>query len=220
MKDVKEIKETISKYGSQTLSQSELLLLLLGRNGCKKLERFNSSDDLFHSGMPVYKRLATMSVGTLMYYGFTEIEALRLNAAFELAKRLVSADSTKLQSISSPEDGVSILMPLLRYETHEKFVIVLLNSKNNVLGIRVISEGSLNSSVVHPREVFHEAIVNHAASIICAHNHPSGDPTPSNEDLSLTNTLAESSKFIGIPVIDHIVIGDSIYFSFKEHGYL
>ena len=220
MKNVQEIKESISKYGSQTLSQSELLLLILGQNGCKKLERFNSSDDLFCTNMPLYKRLATMSVGTLKYYGFTETEALRLNAAFELAKRLAFADATKLQNIGSPEDAASILVPLLRYETHEKFVVVLLNSKNNVLGIKVISEGSLNSSVVHPREVFHEAIVNHAAAIICAHNHPSGDPTPSNEDLSLTNTLAAASKFIGICVTDHIVVGDSTYFSFKEHGNL
>ena len=220
MKNVQEIKESISKYGSHTLSQSELLLLLLGQSGCKKLEQFNSSGDLFCTNAPLYKRLATMSVGTLRYYGFTETEALRLNAAFELGKRLAFADATKLQKISSPEDAASMLVPLLRYENHEKFLIVLLNSKNNVMGIKLISEGSLNSSIVHPREVFNEAIVNHAAAIICAHNHPSGDPTPSNEDITLTNTLAEASKFIGISVTDHIVIGDSIYFSFKEHGYL
>ena len=95
-----------------------------------------------------------------------------------------------------------------------------INSKNKVLQIEQISEGSLNSSVVHPREVFMPAVLHHAAAILAAHNHPSGDPTPSKEDKDLTKTLAEAGKYMGIPVLDHIIIGDASYFSFKEHSYL
>lgn len=221
MKNSKEIKEAVLTYGAKSLSLTELVLFIAGQNCYKKLERINSSDNnMPNTGIPLYKRLATMSVAALQHYGFTETEALRINTAFELAKRLSFAAGATLQSIGSPEDAASILLPILSYENQEKFLTILLNSKNNVLGIKLISKGSLNSSVVHPREVFYEAIINHSASIICAHNHPSGDPTPSKEDLNLTSTLAEAGKFIGIPVTDHIVIGGSAYFSFKERGYL
>ena len=99
-------------------------------------------------------------------------------------------------------------------------MVVLLNSKNKVLQIEQISEGSLNSSVVHPREVFTPAVLHHAAAILAAHNHPSGDPTPSKEDKALTETLAQAGKYMGIPVLDHLIIGDAAYYSFKEHSYL
>jgi DNA repair protein RadC len=161
-----------------------------------------------------------MSVAELEFNGFSNSEAIRINAALELGKRSVMADKTDMPSITSPEDCVGLLMPLLRYETHEKFVVIILNAKNKVLGIRQISEGSLSSAVVHPREVFQKAIMNHAAAIICAHNHPSGDPTPSKEDKDLTSTLAATGKILGIPVLDHVVVGDGLYYSFKEHSNL
>ena len=220
MKKITEIRETLSKYGAEVLTTEELLVMLLGRTGKDKLQRLNDKQDLVVDNRPLYKRLATMSVAELEFNGFSNSEAIRINAALELGKRSVMADKTDMQSITSPEDCVGLLMPLLRYETHEKFVVIILNAKNKVLAIRQISEGSLSSAVVHPREVFQKAIMNHAAAIICAHNHPSGDPTPSKEDKDLTSTLAATGKILGIPVLDHVVVSDGLYYSFKEHSNL
>ena len=109
-------------------------------------------------------------------------------------------------------------MGRLRYETHECFVVVLLNTKNRVIRLQRIAEGSLTSAVVHPREVYAPAVTSHAASLIVAHNHPSGDPYPSAEDKTLTIALSKAGEFLGIPLMDHIIIGDGRYYSFKEHG--
>ena len=218
MKKITEIREALSNYGAEALTTEELLVTLLGRTGKDKLKRLNDKQDLIVDNWPLYKRLATMSVAELEFNGFSNSEAIRINAAMELGKRSVMADKTDMQSVTSPEDCVGLLMPLLRYETHEKFVVIILNAKNKVLGIRQISEGSLSTAVVHPREVFQKAIMNHAAAIICAHNHPSGDPTPSKEDKDLTSTLAATGKILGIPVLDHVVVGDGLYYSFKEHS--
>lgn len=220
MKTITEIREALSNYDVDILTTEELLVMLLGRTGKDKIRRLNDKQDLFADERPLNKRLATMSIAELEFNGFSNLEAIRINAALELGKRSVLADKTEMQLITSPEDCADLLMPLLRYETHEKFVVIILNAKNKVLGIRQISEGSLSSAVVHPREVFQKAIINHAAAIICAHNHPSGDPTPSKEDKDLTSTLAATGKILGIPVLDHVVVGDGLYFSFKEHSYL
>ena len=220
MKRITEIRETLSNYGAEVLTTEELLVMLLGRTGKDKLKRLNDKQDIVVDHRPLYKRLATMSVAELEFNGFSNSEAIRINAALELGKRSVLADKTEMHSITSPEDCIGLLMPNLRYETHEKFVVIILNAKNKVLAIRQISEGSLSSAVVHPREVFQKAIINHAAAIICAHNHPSGDPTPSKEDIELTSSLAGTGKVLGIPVLDHLVIGDGLYYSFKEHSNL
>ena len=109
------------------------------------------------------------------------------------------------------------MMPRLRYAAKEQFVVILLNNKNKVIGTEVVSEGSLSSSIVHPREVFVPAILHHAAAIMVAHNHPSGDPKPSIEDEEVTRQLLRSGKVLGIPMIDHVIIGDGNYYSFLEN---
>lgn len=220
MKKISEIREALGNYGAEVLTTEELLVTILGRTGKDKLKRLNNKQNLVADNRPLCKKLATMSVDELEFNGFSNSEAIRINAALELGKRSVMADKTDMQSVTSPEDCVGLLMPILRYETHEKFVVIILNAKNKVLGIRQISEGSLSTAVVHPREVFQKAIMNHAAAIICAHNHPSGDPTPSKEDKDLTSTLAATGKILGIPVLDHVVVGDGLYYSFKEHSNL
>ena len=110
-----------------------------------------------------------------------------------------------------------LVMSRLRHENQEHFQVILLNSKGRVTAIKEISQGSLNASVVHPREVFAPAVVHHAAALLAVHNHPSGDPTPSQEDRDLTRTLVKAGEILGIPVVDHLVIGDGVYYSFKEH---
>lgn len=122
--------------------------------------------------------------------------------------------------IRSPEDGADFIMEEMRDLKQEHFICLFLNTKNQVLHRQTIFIGSLNASIVHPREVFKEAVKRSAASIICAHNHPSGDPTPSQEDIQVTQRLKECGKMIGIELLDHIVIGDRTFISLKEKGYL
>jgi DNA repair protein RadC len=122
-------------------------------------------------------------------------------------------------TITSPEDVISLMMDEMRYLTKEYFKVIMLNVKNKVIAIETISIGSLNTSIVHPREVFKAAIERSCSSIILVHNHPSGDPTPSREDIEVTKRLVEGGNILGIKVLDHVIIGDGRGISLKEKGY-
>lgn len=134
-------------------------------------------------------------------------------------KVMLVRDNTKTktdtQFINSPDDVNKILQSYLNGVDREHFVVILLNRKNGIIGINTVSVGDLSSSIVHPREVFKPAIVAGAASIIVAHNHPSGDPTPSSDDINVTKRLKEAGDILGIGVLDHIIIGDGSYVSLK-----
>ncbi len=125
-----------------------------------------------------------------------------------------------MEKISSPRDANDLLSAYLEGVDREHFVVLLLDTKNNIVGINTVSIGTLNASIVHPREVFKPAILENAGSVILAHNHPSGDPTPSQEDLEITRRLFDGGKILGIDVRDHIIIGDGCFFSFRERGML
>ncbi|MGA3243394.1 MAG: DNA repair protein RadC [Bacteroidota bacterium] len=129
------------------------------------------------------------------------------------------ADRQKLY-VRSPADVVQNFRFLFHQIVHERFVCLWLNTANRVMGLTVVSEGTLNSSLVHPREVFRDAIVATSASIIVMHNHPSGNPEPSQEDITITRQLVESGKVLGIPVHDHVIIAEDGYTSFAERGLL
>ena len=212
--------EKLINNGAAALTDSELLAILIG-SGTQEKSALDIARDLTADN-GILKNIALVhDVKELAKTkGLGRAKAALIIAALELGRRIASAEPLVRDSITSPEDGVALLMPRLRYESKEHFLVVLLNSKNKVLDVEQISEGSLNSSVVHPREVFAPAVLHHAAAILTAHNHPSGDPTPSKEDKDLTNTLVQAGKYMGIPVLDHIIIGDAKYFSFKEHSYL
>ena len=213
-------REKMINNGAAVLTDSELLAILIG-SGTKEKSALDIARDLTAEGGMLRNLATARDVKELAKMkGLGLAKAATIIAALDLGRRVALAEPQSRDSITSPEDGVALLMPRLRYETKEHFLVVLLNSKNKVLQIEQISEGSLNSSVVHPREVFMPAVLHHAAAILAAHNHPSGDPTPSKEDKDLTKTLAEAGKYMGIPVLDHIIIGDASYFSFKEHSYL
>jgi DNA repair protein RadC len=152
--------------------------------------------------------------------GIGEAKAIQLLAAVELGRRIHSFNNQDRYVIRSPEDGANYCMEEMRFLTQEHFVCLYLNTKNQVLHKRTIFIGSLNASIVHPREVFKEAFRRSAASIICLHNHPSGDPSPSREDIEVTKRLVECGKIIGIEVLDHLIIGEHKYVSLKEKGYL
>ena len=213
-------REKMAAYGATVLSDAELVAVLL-HTGTKEKSALELAKELTLDG-GLYKRLASISqLGELMKVkGLGPAKASTILAAIEIGRRLASVKPLERASFTCPQDGADYLMPRLRFLAKEQFVVVLLNSKNRIIGTETISEGSLTGSVVHPREVFQPAILQHAAAIVVAHNHPSGDPSPSMEDREITHTLVEAGKTMGIPVLDHLVIGDGTYYSFQEEGAL
>ena len=162
--------------------------------------------------------LASKSLDSLTQEaGIGKDKAATLLAAFEMSRRIQS--QSKLFSnnkITSPTDIAEIFIPILRDEVKEKFIVVCLNSANKIIKNETISIGNLNSSVVHPREIFKVAIDSLSASIILIHNHPSGNPEPSNEDISITKKIVEAGKIMDIPVFDHLIIAGDTFTSFVE----
>ena len=212
-------REKLKEHGAQALGNSELLAILL-RTGNFNESALRIAENLLdrQGGLAGFGN-ATMEEFELVK-GVGEAKAITILAAVELGRRITSLAPGERTVIRTPDDVAALLMPRFRYETKESFIAVLLSTKNHVLKTPVISVGSLNASIVHPRELFREAINASAASIILAHNHPSGDPTPSPEDVSLTRKLVEAGKLLDIPVLDHVVLGDGKYISLKEQGIL
>lgn len=170
-----------------------------------------------------YNGLVDLSVQELELEGLTHIQALQVHSALLLADKLARlrmSNKDERTHIRSPEDAVNYLMGLISNLEQEHFVVMFLNTKNVVIKHKVIFIGSLNSSIVHPREIFREAVRLSSASIIISHNHPSGDPTPSREDIHVTKRLSEAGNLMGIEVLDHIIIGENKHISLKEKGYL
>jgi len=202
--------------GAQSLTDAELLAILL-RTGTKGKSVITVAQELIkqHGNLAV---LASKSMNTLTKsLGIGKDKAATLLAAFELNRRIQSQSKWFSESkITSPQDIAEIFIPLLKDELKEKFILICLNSANKIIKFETISIGSLNSSVVHPREIFKAAIENSSASIILLHNHPSGNPEPSNEDIAITRKLVEAGKIIDIPVFDHIIIAGGTYTSFVE----
>lgn len=150
--------------------------------------------------------------------GISRGKAKQISALLQLAKT-ISIQEQKRYSIRKPHDVFHLLEPELRFEQKEHFICLFLNTKNRLIFKEIISVGSLNAAIVHPREVFHAAIRRCSASLICAHNHPSGDPEPSHEDIALTRRLVAAGEIIGIDVLDHVIIGNNQFYSLKEHGH-
>ncbi len=151
--------------------------------------------------------------------GIGRTRARQIIATLKLSQ-IISAPTPTIKTIRSPMDVYKLLEPELRHARQEKFICLMLNTKNQVIAKELISIGSLNSCIVHPREVFRLAIKKSAASIICAHNHPSGIPEPSQEDIQITSRLIEAGNIIGIDMLDHIVIGNYTFVSLKEQGHV
>jgi DNA repair protein RadC len=202
--------------GPQNLSDAELLAILL-RTGMKGKSVLTIAQEIINKEKNL-SNLASRSLDSLTKEaGIGKDKAATLLAAFEMSRRIQS--QSKLSSnkkITSPIDIAEIFIPILRDEVKEKFIVVCLNSANKVIKNETISIGNLNSSVVHPREIFKVAIDSLSASIILIHNHPSGNPEPSNEDISITKKIVEAGKIMDIPVFDHIIIAGDTFTSFVE----
>ena len=223
IKTIKEIplndrpREKMAANGAAVLTDAELIAILL-RTGTAEKSAIDIASEMTADG-GLYKRLAgiTRLNELTNIKGLGKAKAATVLAAIEIGRRIASAKPIEKIHLSCPQDVADFLMPRLRYAAKEQFVVILLNNKNKVIGTEVVSEGSLSSSVVHPREVYAPAILHHAAAIMVAHNHPSGDPKPSIEDEEVTRLLLRSGKVLGIPMIDHVIIGDGNYYSFLEN---
>jgi DNA repair protein RadC len=165
------------------------------------------------------RRLASLAPARLEEVpGVGEAVTARVCAALELGRRLAREGPVERERIGGPGDVYERCAPTMRDLAWEEFRVLLLNTQHAVLRERLVTRGVLDGSLIHPREVFKDAIVESAAAILLVHNHPSGDPTPSAEDRAVTRQLAAAGEVVGIPVLDHVVIGDGRYLSFVEAG--
>ncbi len=212
-------REKLMNHGCEALSDAELLAILI-RTGAGNVTAVDLAKKLVKDFLSL-ENLATRSLQDLkQYHGLGEAKCVALLAAFELGRRLSSNRSLEKLHIRSPEDVVRRFQSRMRDLRHEQFTVLLLDSANHLIRDVEVSSGILNSSLVHPREVFKHAITEPAASVILLHNHPSGNPEPSAEDLQVTRQIVEAGKIIGIPVHDHIIIAGTCFSSFAERGLL
>ncbi|WP_379130841.1 DNA repair protein RadC [Paenibacillus sp. sgz500958] len=212
-------RERMMQYGAESLSQAELLAILL-RTGTRRESAIGIAQRILSQSGGI-RQLADLSIKELTSIkGIGPAKAVQLKAGIELGRRMANSRLNEPVIIRSPHDAADILTEQLRYLQKEHFVCLFLNTKNHVIAQETLSMGSLNASIVHPREVFRAAIKNSSASIVCAHNHPSGDPTPSREDIALTTRLIQAGEIVGIDVLDHLIIGDSSFISMKEKGFM
>lgn len=208
-------RERLIQSGAENLSPAELVAIIL-RTGSVNRTVLELAEDLILE----FKDLRGLSKASLAeiagFPGVGQIKAVQLKAAFELGRRSLAAKSVHPSAIKKPQDIYDLLKNSFLDLDREYFKVVHLNTKNQVVKVETTAIGVLSSSPVHPREVFKEAIKMSSAGIVLAHNHPSGDPTPSQDDILLTSRLRNAGEILGIPVIDHIIFGDNRYVSLKE----
>ena len=216
-------REKLFRHGPAVLSDTELIALLFG-TGTRTRKGAVSAVQLGQVIMRSYGTLRALSqrdMRTLMQVsGVGRAKAAQLIAAFEIGRRVESEQEERRVQVRSPEDVAAVYGPLMRDLQREVFKIVLLNTANVILSDYTISEGGLAASIVEPRAVFQRAILENAASVICLHNHPSGNPEPSREDIRVTRQLVEGGKILGIPVHDHLIIAGRKHTSMAERGLL
>jgi DNA repair protein RadC len=210
-------RERLQKFGPEALSAQELLALVIGR-GIPKKSVMNIAQEL----LAKFGNIRAISQATIeelsQIKGIGLAKAAQIKACFELGKREELEPELKNFDIKDPEALVKAIRASIKDKAKEHFKLILLNPRNKIIGISTISIGSLNASLVHPREVFKDAIVHSAASVVLAHNHPSGDPEPSEDDLKITKKLVDSGKILGIEVIDHIIIAKNGFKSLANEG--
>ena len=209
-------------YGAEILTDAELVACIL-RSGTKEYTSVALADHLLNlrKGKTGLSGLCTMTFEELsLVPGIGKVKAIQIQCIFELARRLSRQKAKNYLKFSSPESIADYYMEDFRHKEQEQLLLLLLDNKSNLLGEEIIYTGTVNASLVSPREIYLEAFRYHAVNIILLHNHPSGDPTPSDADLRITRKVEEAGRFLDIPLLDHIVIGDQSYVSFREQGYL
>jgi len=208
-------RERLVRYGAQALSTAELISLLLGSGttaglatAARLLEKFGGPAGLARAAMRDVAKVSGVGLH----------RAAQLMASIELGRRMTARVRSTPAMVRGPEDVAELLLPAMQGAKQEQFTVLLLDTKHRVLKITPVSVGTLDASLVHPREVFREAIASCAAAVIVAHNHPSGDPTPSEEDRRVTERLMAAGQLIGIEVLDHVIVGDDRWVSMKRQN--
>ncbi len=208
-------RERFQKLGPAALSDAELLAILL-QKGTAEENVIDVSNRLISEYS--LAKLPELSLKELQQIsGIGPVKAIQLKAVFELNRRVYLAKSEKV-IIKNAKDAFSYASGKLLSNDKEQFMVILLNSKNRVIKDEVVSVGTLNASLIHSREVFKSAIRDSANAVIIAHNHPSGDPTPSEEDAIITNSLVDAGELLNIKLVDHVILGKNSYYSFAKEG--
>jgi DNA repair protein RadC len=212
-------RERLIKLGAEALSAQELLALIIAR-GIPGKSVINLAQEVLSN----FKNIKGVSEATIEQLceirGIGPAKAVQIKACFEIGKREDLEPEQKKYDIKNPGEIVKAVRALIKDKAKEHFKIIILDSRNKIIDITNISTGTLNANLAHPREIFKDAITRNAAAIILAHNHPSGDPEPSEDDLKITKQLIEAGKILGIEVLDHIIITKNSYISLKEKGLL
>lgn len=212
-------RERLKSYGADRLTNRELLAIIIN-SGSKQFSSIDCANQVLNL-VNQLRDLRHLTLSELLSVnGIGEKKALTILAVIELAKRMHSNAVLDKIEINEPQDVADYLMEKLRYLKQEHFVALLLNTKNQIIHEQSIFIGSLNMSIVHPRDLLREAVKHSAASIVIAHNHPSGDPTPSLEDIKTTKRLLYCCDLMGIDLLDHIIIGDGEFISLFEDEYI
>lgn len=206
--------EKLMTYGVMTLSNQELLAIILG-SGTRGKNAISLSEYILNT-LGARELLFKSFEDLLAIDGIGPAKACRMLASLEFGRRLSGINNFEKISLNSPDSVANYLYDYYRHIDREEFIVILLDTKNKIIRVETVSTGTLNKSIVHPRDVFRRAISYNANSVILAHNHPSGDPEPSREDLDITSRLIDVGKLIGINVLDHIVVGLNRYVSIRE----
>lgn len=210
-------RERLQQLGAKALSSQEILALILGRGISGESVMVTVQRLLSQFGS--LRGIADASIEEMSHIrGIGLAKASQIKAAFELAKRLDAAPEPGKQTVKTPEDVAKLVQGRLRGEKREHFLTLLLDTRGHLIKSVEVSVGSLDASIVHPREVFKEAISASAASVIFVHNHPSGNPEPSGDDIELNKRLAQAGEIMGIDVLDHVIIGERNHVSMKRRG--
>jgi len=212
-------RERLLNMGERNLSTRELLAILL-RTGTARESALALADRLLaHAGS--LRRLAAMGAHELLAVpGIGPAKAAQVKAALELARRLALEPHYDRFAVRHPRDVAGLLMGDMRDLDREVFKVLMLDTKHRIIAIETLSVGDLTGTLVHPRELFKDAMRRNSAAVILVHNHPSGDPEPSPDDIDLTRRLVAGGRLLGIEVLDHIIIGDNRYVSLKERGFV
>lgn len=212
-------RERMLTLGSASLTTAELLAIILNTGSSTE-----TAIQLGERLISVYNNLRSLQDAEVeeltKLKGIGTAKACKVKAALELGKRLTSEALSFRKTVENPRQVANIFMEQMRYLHKEEFRVIYVNVKRQIIAVETVSVGSLDCSIVHPREVFKYAVKKSASAVILLHNHPSGDPTPSKEDLQVTKRLAEAGKLLGIDLLDHIVIGDGRYLSMQEKRYI
>lgn len=215
--------ERFLKYGAESLTDAELLAIIL-RTGTKEKNALELAGDILHLQGNMQGKLIglhQLSLAELKSIpGIGEVKAIKVKALGELAVRMARQSLKERPKFDSPDTLAAYYMERMRHYTTECVLLVMLDNKGHMLGEHIVSKGTVNASLISPREIFIKALKYDASSIILIHNHPSGDPSPSGPDRQITKQVYECGKLMNIPLIDHIIIGDHTYSSFKELGLL